>query len=312
MMRLLRRRLTTSAAAVHAEITARFDAHARPPAKFLRRVQLDASEPGDAALALDAHKRYIGAQMQISKSAVDGLVDACVRTKEWDTLMEALGQSKRNQLFFSGPGPLKRALTGLGDDGEFERIEVLHGWLPRMAVPVTAQMNFDVVRTLANAGELEAAARALARATAAGTPLKPAAFAVLGSAQLEAGRAAEALTTAHAAHAAKLSPNAGLLAVAVRACLAHNDATASGGAEAEGAAEGEAEGEAKGEGESGEGAAAEGEAEAARLPFEPLPLLESMAAAAEPQARAAALSKLEAAGVTVDALPGALAKAMRA
>ena len=158
-----------TAAALNSFIETRHEEGQLPPTQALVALCRSAIASGvtsDATLALAAHKRHVNAQRLIGVDNIRTLVMACVSGKDWDSLEDALVNSRRLQLFFPDGVELAAAIQGLAAAEEWERLERIHCALPRMAVDQvkTAKIHYLTVRALAQAQEVDAADRALAAA----------------------------------------------------------------------------------------------------------------------------------------------------
>ena len=77
---------------------------------------------------------------------MSALVDAACRAADWDTLHDALSESRALQLHFDTPGPLTRAFEALAFHQEWERLQALHALLPTMAIDrvSTSRLHYKV------------------------------------------------------------------------------------------------------------------------------------------------------------------------
>ena len=187
--------LEASASEIHQAITERFDSGLAPPSSFLKLLSDRVDRFEDAALVLNAHRRYVDFQKNIDLDHIDGLLSSSCRLQDWDTLHDALAESRRLQLHFRSAKPLELAFRELAKHKEYERLEQLHALLPTMAIDSvgTAPIHLMVIRDLLLAGELGAAARvldaAVALATSSDNPMhriRPQTFARVANAQLRA------------------------------------------------------------------------------------------------------------------------------
>jgi hypothetical protein len=177
----------------------RFEDSQPPPSTFLRQLSRKAQSRQDAANVLEAHEQYVLFQRTVGLGHITGLVNACIRGKDWDSLYTALADSRRLQLFFEDSRELSAAFAAMAEAGEWERLEQLHALLPAMAIERvrTTKLHYIVVRALVAAGEAEAAARALDAALGMAEKgeahaVRLATFAPLVEAQVAAGDAAAA------------------------------------------------------------------------------------------------------------------------
>jgi hypothetical protein len=188
-----------SPSALHEVIMQRFEDSQPPPSTFLRQLSRKAQSRQDAANVLEAHEQYVLFQRTVGLGHITGLVNACIRGKDWDSLYTALADSRRLQLFFEDSRELSAAFAAMAEAGEWERLEQLHALLPAMAIERvrTTKLHYIVVRALVAAGEAEAAARALDAALGMAEKgeahaVRLATFAPLVEAQVAAGDAAAA------------------------------------------------------------------------------------------------------------------------
>ena len=143
-----RKRLPADASAteIFSAISARHASGQPPPLAWLYQLATSASSGDDAALVLTAHRRYVSEQKGIRTPHMSALVDAACRAADWDTLHDALSESRALQLHFDTPGPLTRAFEALAFHQEWERLQALHALLPTMAIDrvSTSRLHYKV------------------------------------------------------------------------------------------------------------------------------------------------------------------------
>ena len=207
LSRLPRHASSASAQALHEQISERFGSGQIAPNRLLFQITREVETAEDARLAVSAHREFVRHQRPIGHKHISGLVGACLRAEDWDSLFEVLSDSHRLQLHFQTSGALCEAALVLAEHGEWERLERFHRELPTMAIEAisTTPVHRIVIRELANAGELEAAARALAvasrlaRARGAAHAVSLKTVSALAVVQLDAGDPAAAASTVRVA-----------------------------------------------------------------------------------------------------------------
>ena len=185
-----RRSASAAATAVHTEI---MDAWAtkgtRPPRKKLVELGQAVSEEGDAALVIEAHRRYCLARHEMnSKRSGKLLFRACLAERNWERVIELLAGAPRHQVFFSEWTPAREIFGAATADGDWARLEQMYELCRRAGAAATHDEAGFVVKALAEAGEFDAAARTLARVPAG--LLRPTAAAKLLHALVDAAEAA--------------------------------------------------------------------------------------------------------------------------
>ena len=163
-----RRSASAAATAVHTEI---MDAWAtkgtRPPRKKLVELGQAVSEEGDAALVIEAHRRYCLARHEMnSKRSGKLLFRACLAERNWEKVIELLAGAPRHQVFFSEWTPAREIFGAATADGDWARLEQMYELCRRAGAAATHDEAGFVLKALAEAGEFDAAARALARVPA--------------------------------------------------------------------------------------------------------------------------------------------------
>ena len=185
-----RRSASAAATAVHTEI---MDAWAtkgtRPPRKKLVELGQAVSEEGDAALVIEAHRRYCLARHEMnSKRSGKLLFRACLAERNWEKVIELLAGAPRHQVFFSEWTPAREIFGAATADGDWARLEQMYELCRRAGAAATHDEAGFVLKALAEAGEFDAAARTLARVPAG--LLRPTAAAKLLHALVDAAEAA--------------------------------------------------------------------------------------------------------------------------
>eukprot|EP00966_Prymnesium_polylepis_P188866 4376000-Prymnesium_polylepis.1 len=114
---------------LHEYIEARVEARHLPSYEMLLQLgKAVMSADGDAKLAYSAHRHFVTAMRPIGSRAISSLLAACTKTGDYETLLAALGEGARNQLFFTGQlWPLLRLVRQLNAAGEWETLEKAHG-----------------------------------------------------------------------------------------------------------------------------------------------------------------------------------------
>ena len=301
----------------------------RAPSKAFLYLFRGAEKSGlqtDAALAMSAHKMFVSHQRPVPHRHVTALIRACIAASDWDSLEEALTDSRKLQLFFHADFPvLSEAFAGLAGTSEWERLERVHAQLPSMAldgVRKTTDLHASAVTALCEAGEVEAAERTLDAALqmAVGDrrdkhPVLLDTCASLIASQMDSGDvpgAQRTLARVEAHRDGLTGTDTGLprlLADAARVAAA----VAEGGSEQGGVDEGAEDGEApaaaaaEGEGEGGATGSGEGGAEASALE-----VALAIAGRVDGAVRTEAVGELSRLGVEVSALPAELAAALTA
>ena len=108
------------ATAVHTEIMGAWATKGtRPPRKKLVELGQAVSEEGDAALVIEAHRRYCLARHEMnSKRSGKLLFRACLAERNWEKVIELLAGAPRHQVFFSEWTPAREIFGAATADGE--------------------------------------------------------------------------------------------------------------------------------------------------------------------------------------------------
>ena len=93
-------------------VQTRFKDSMQPPTSLLQELASKAATAEEAQLLLSVHRQYVDGQRLIGRAHATGLVDACIRGEDWDSLATVLKESAKLQLFLWSIHDVEKALRG--------------------------------------------------------------------------------------------------------------------------------------------------------------------------------------------------------